>query len=217
MPLSSVSNRLTLVCNESGSWVDFKTDSRGFNNPDDVWGLDSLEIAALGDSFTHGYCVPADRNFVAVIRQAHRATLNLGMSGDGPLLMLATLKEYAARFRPRIVLWCYYEGNDLTDLQIERKSALLNQYLTDGFTQSALARQDDLDRAMLAELPRLEALRTKPRGELGAQFSGVPRDLVREARVAEGAIGTRRRTDTREIDAGDRSRGRPTWRYFARS
>ncbi len=62
------------------------------------------------------------------------------------------------RVKPRIVLWFYYEGNDLIDLQRERRSPLLRNYLTDGFTQSALSRQADLDHAMVDEMPRLRAL-----------------------------------------------------------
>jgi hypothetical protein len=157
MPLSSVSRIRTLVCNEDGRWIDFTTDEHGFNNDGQVWQLERLDIAALGDSFAHGYCVPRDKNFVELIRQQRPATLNLGMAGDGPLLMLATLDEYLPRFRPRTVLWFYFEGNDLTDLQEERKNTLLNRYLAGPFTQPDLARQADIDRAMRDELPRLEA------------------------------------------------------------
>jgi hypothetical protein len=157
MPLSSVSRIRTLVCNEDGRWIDFKTDEHGFNNDDQVWQLDRLDVAALGDSFAHGYCVPRDRNFVDLIRRQRPATLNLGMAGDGPLLMLATLDEYLPRLRPRNVLWFYFEGNDLTDLQEERKSTLLNRYLTGPFTQPDLTRRADIDRALRDELPRLEA------------------------------------------------------------
>ena len=157
MPLSSVSRIRTLVCNEDGGWINFITDEHGFNNDDQVWQLDRLDVAALGDSFAHGYCVSRDKNFVDLIRQQRPATLNLGMAGDGPLLMVATLDEYLPRLRPRNVLWFYFEGNDLTDLQEERKSTLLNRYLTGPFTQPDLARQADIDRALRDELPRLEA------------------------------------------------------------
>lgn len=158
MPLAGVSNKVTLLCNENGQWIDYRSDRHGFNNPDKIWDSDRLEIAVLGDSFAHGYCVPAAKSFVALIRQRYPATLNLGIAGDGPLLMLATLKEYVPLFKPKVVLWFYFEGNDLTDLQSERKSALLRNYLDDRFTQSALVRQNDLDRAMLLQMPRLVAL-----------------------------------------------------------
>src|SRR5262249_37166437 len=139
LPLGTVSRRATLLCNEGGQWIRYQSDRRGFNNPDDVWDSRALQIAALGDSFAHGYCVPSDRNFVALIRERYRATVNLGIAGSGPLMMLATLTELAAPQAPGIVLWFYYEGNDLTDLQTERKSPLLQRYLTPGFSQPDLA------------------------------------------------------------------------------
>ena len=129
LPLAAVSNTVTVLCNENGQWIDYRSDQRGFSNPNEIWQSDRLDIAALGDSFTHGYCVPADKTFVALIRKRYPATLNLGIAGDGPLLMLAKLKEYVSPRQPRIVLWFYFEGNDLTDLQRERQSMLLRNYL----------------------------------------------------------------------------------------
>ena len=156
LPLAGVSGRVTLLCNEGGQWVDYRSDRRGFNNPDRVWDPGPIDVVALGDSFTQGYCVENDKNFVALIRNHDGATVNLGIAGDGPLLMLATLREFAASLSPKIVLWFYYEGNDLVDLQVERKSALLSRYLTAGFSQPRLARQAEIDRGILAEIPRLE-------------------------------------------------------------
>jgi len=156
VPLAAVSNRQTLLCNESGQWVGYRSDSRGFNNPDAAW-IAPVRIAALGDSFTQGYCVPSGSSFVDLIRVYKTATLNLGMAGDGPLLMLATLREYVSPLEPRVVLWFYFEGNDLVDLQTERKMPLLQNYLRDRFTQPGLARQHDVDRAITAEIPRIIA------------------------------------------------------------
>jgi hypothetical protein len=158
VPLGAISQRLTLLCNEGGEWISYLSDRRGFNNPDDAWDNPRVEIAALGDSFAHGYCVPGDRNFVALIRRQHPATLNLGMAGNGPLFMLATLTELAAPRTPRVVLWFYYEGNDLVDLQVERKNPLLLRYLDPRFSQPALEHQHTIDQAILAQVPRLEAV-----------------------------------------------------------
>ena len=119
IPLGSVANRVTVLCNEDGHWVYYQSDRHGFNNPTEIWMSRPVEIAALGDSFTHGYCVPPAQNFVALIRQRHPATLNLGIAGNGPLLMLATLTEYLTSLKPRVVLWFYFEGNDLVDLHRE--------------------------------------------------------------------------------------------------
>ena len=84
-----------------------------------------------------------------MIRQRYPGTLNLGIEGNGPLVMLATLKEYAAVVRPKVVLWFYFEGNDLADLKKERQSPLLNRYLkTNESSQELFSRQPEVDRAL---------------------------------------------------------------------
>ena len=157
MPIAGPSSKMILMCNEGGQWISYKSDRRGFNNSDAVWSR-QLQIAAVGDSFAQGYCVQADRSFVALVRDRYPATLNLGLAGNGPLLMLAGLSEVLPRFRPKIVLWFYFEGNDLIDLQGERNSALLKAYLNDGFRQPALARQQEIDGKMLQRVAALRAL-----------------------------------------------------------
>jgi hypothetical protein len=63
--------------------------------------------------------------------------------------MLATLKEYAESVRPKVVLWFYFEGNDLIDLRHERQSPLLSRYLVSNqFSQHLSSRQDEIDRAL---------------------------------------------------------------------
>jgi hypothetical protein len=70
--------------------------------------------------------------------------LNLGFGGNGPLLELAILKEYAVHLRPRIVLWFYFEGNDLENLRDERRSSVLSSYLVEGFSQTLIDRQSEI-------------------------------------------------------------------------
>ena len=41
--------------------------------------------------------------------------INLGVGGFGPLLELAALTEYLTPLKPPVVLWVFFEGNDLTD------------------------------------------------------------------------------------------------------
>jgi hypothetical protein len=154
MPLAGISNKFTVMCNENGYYATYEADEHGFHNPRGIWRSRRFEVAVLGDSFPHGYCVPSDKNFVATIRQRYPALLNLGIAGNGPLANLATFKEYVTQFTPKIVLWFHFVDNDLTDLQRERKS-LLSRYLQDGFTQNLRARQNDIDMAMTGEIGRL--------------------------------------------------------------
>lgn len=149
LALGGISNKLTILCNESGRHLSYESDEHGFRNPRGAWQSRSVDIVALGDSFTQGYCVPAGKYFVDIVRRRYPATLNLGMAADGPLFMLSTLKEYAPSFQPKLVLWFYFEGNDLLDLQDERQSPLLMRYLEDGFSQRLRGRQPEVDRALL--------------------------------------------------------------------
>jgi hypothetical protein len=157
LALAGISNKLTVLCNESGRHLTYESDEHGFRNPRGAWQSGKVDIVALGDSFTQGFCVGPGQYFVDVIRQRHPSTLNLGMAADGPLFMLSTLKEYAPPFRPKIVLWFYFEGNDLLDLQDERQSAVLMRYLEDGFTQGLRDRQAEVDRALVDFVEREKA------------------------------------------------------------
>jgi hypothetical protein len=165
-----------------------------------------VEIAAVGDSFTHGYCVPPEQNFVALIRERHPATLNLGIAGNGPLLMLATLTEYLTPLKPRVVLWFYFEGNDLGDLwRQENRSAVLRSYLTDGYSQESLMRQGAIDDAILDEIPRLRAEGERLRAQrlnrpLAPQLMGFAK--LSTLRQQLGLVGA---VEPRELAAVDRA------------
>jgi hypothetical protein len=148
LPLGGVSNRVTVLCNESGRYVNYASDEHGFSNPRGTWSSSRLEIVAVGDSFAHGFCVSPDNTFLGVIRNRYPALLNLGMAGNGPLLELAALQEYAGAFRPNVVLWFYFE-NDLSELQKERRTPLLLRYLEGEFRQGLADSQEDIDQALL--------------------------------------------------------------------
>jgi PAS domain S-box-containing protein len=156
LPLSGISHKVSVLCNESSGYVMYNSDEHGFHNPQGLWNSGRVDIAALGDSFTEGFCVASDKNFVALIRDRYPKTLNLGMAGDGPLLMLATLQEYLQALKPKIVLWFHYEGNDLRDLGLEKNSSLLMRYLMDGFSQGLLYRQAEIDGALAAYVQRIK-------------------------------------------------------------
>ena len=107
-----------------------------------------MDIAAIGDSFTNGMCVPSGKNFVALIQKRYPRTLNLGIQGTGPLVQLATLKEYLPFVKPKLAFWFYYEGNDFADSSKEMKSLLLRNYLRRDFSQGLFGKQAVLDWAL---------------------------------------------------------------------
>ncbi len=129
LPLGGIANVQTVFCNENGQYTIYESDEHGFHNPVGLWNDARMDIVTLGDSFTHGACVPSEESFVGLIRDRYPAILNLGIDDSGPVTMLAMLKEYGRHFRPKAVLWFYYEGNDLKDLKREHPSPLLMKYM----------------------------------------------------------------------------------------
>jgi hypothetical protein len=206
--LGGISNKLTVLCNESGQFVTYESDEYGFRNPKGMWRR-PVDIVALGDSFTQGYCVSSGKSFVDIIRQRHAATLNLGMAGEGPLLMLATLQEYAPSLRPKLVIWFYFEGNDFRDLRDEAKSALVMNYLEDGFSQALLERRDEIDRVLAdlveRERARIVAVREQSMRRQEGRVARVALDIVK-LRALRSELGLLRGTTDADTIAASQAR-----------
>jgi hypothetical protein len=160
LPLGGIAGVTTVFCNEMGRFIVYESDEHGFHNPKGIWSSPAFDVAVLGDSFTQGACVPSEENFAGLIRRQFPTTLNLGMLGNGPLLMLAGLKEFLVDLEPRVVLWLYTEGNDLIeDVAIEKRNPILMSYLTPGYRQGLLGRQAEVDAFMRSIADREYAAR----------------------------------------------------------
>ena len=145
-PLGGIGNELTILCNESGTTIGYRSDSFGFRNPRGEWSS-TIEVALVGDSFTHGFCRPDSETFSGLLSSRGIATLNAGATGAGPLTELGILREYVAAVRPPVVYWLFYEGNDLIDLTTER-TTLTARYLDSAFRLDLRDRQHLVDAAM---------------------------------------------------------------------
>lgn len=135
-------------CRESGEWVVYHSDEHGFPNPVGSWGQGPVPIVALGDSFAFGECVPPGQGVVDRLRVEYPGTVSLAYPGNGPLAMLAGLREYLTALRPQVVLWFHFSGNDLEDLRAERRHRILGRYLEPSFEQGLLEKQPALDAAL---------------------------------------------------------------------
>ena len=144
--ISGVSNSETIFCNENGYYSIYQSDRYGFNNPNTEWDKKEIEYFLVGDSYTHGACVNRPNDIGSVLRNlSNKSVLNLGISGNGPLIEYATLREYLDK-NVKKVLWIYYEGNDLIDLASEKKNDILINYLKDlNFTQNLKTKQNYID------------------------------------------------------------------------
>lgn len=167
LPLAGVANVPTLMCNESGAWVSYHSDERGFRNP---MGLHSqpVSVALVGDSFAQGYCVGAEHEPGALIRKRYPRTLNLGVIGNGPLFELATIKEYLRPLRPSLVLWFFYH-NDTSNLEAEKTSEILVRYLDGTYVQDLALKQD------LVDLQLEEGIRISRRKATADRSTDAPR------------------------------------------
>jgi hypothetical protein len=156
MPLSPSPANVTIIfCNETGEYVRYQSDERGFNNPRGLWGAKAFDIVLIGDSFVHGACVAPVMTISGRLRSRWPATLNLGVAGAGPLFELAVLREYAAEIRPKIVLWFFYEGNDLSDLLREQEVPELSAYLEEGHQQHLVMYQGRIDQGLAAIIDQI--------------------------------------------------------------
>jgi len=136
VPLSpGIPEVFTVLCNEAGSWVTYDSDEYGFNNPPGSHQAGAIEVAIVGDSFVHGWCVPFEQTLVGRMRQGDSTVLGVGLEGSGPLAQLGIEREYLEPLRPAVVVWVFFEGNDLRDFSKELADDLLPRYLTPDFKQ----------------------------------------------------------------------------------
>ena len=144
--LSGVSNSPTVFCNENGYYSITNSDRYGFNNPDYEWDSKEFEFVFVGDSFTHGYCVNRPKDIPSVVRGlSNKSTLNLGYGRNGPLIEYAVLREYLPK-KTKNIVFMYYGGNDLANLNEELTNDILRKYLDDQkFNQNLKSLQDEID------------------------------------------------------------------------
>lgn len=164
VPLGGVANANVVGCNESGYFSTFSTDEFGFNNSPGALAAPGRKIFFLGDSFTQGDCLRQGETIVDRLRARWPATVNLGSGGNGPLLELAALREYVRHNEVALVVWMYYEGNDLDDIRRDYSDPILVRYLDPVFAQqlrSAQPQINDAVRAMVEERTA-ERLRGRP-------------------------------------------------------
>ena len=147
LPVSGISKRNTLHCNENNYWATFISDRYGFNNDDKVWD-NEIDLILLGDSFTMGACVNSDENISGYLKKFNVNNLNLGYGGNGPLIELATLIEYLPLVNTKKVLWIY-SNNDLDDLNIEKTSSILVNYLEKNLSLNISNKQSEIDKIYL--------------------------------------------------------------------
>jgi hypothetical protein len=95
--------------------LSFTYDSAGHRNPTD---LARADVVLIGDSYVEG-CYVSDDQTAARRLEARlgRPVANLGVAGYGTLQELRVLRRETERLAPKVVVWFFFEGNDLYDDQ----------------------------------------------------------------------------------------------------
>lgn len=85
---------------------DWQTDSLGFKNPLSL-DIQSVQVLALGDSFTEGMGVPTEMTWPGRLTALGVSTYNMGVQGYAPTQAKCTLKVYGELFSPKVVVFGY--------------------------------------------------------------------------------------------------------------
>ena len=86
-------------------------DRRGYRNAAE---LDRADIVLIGDSYVEGSYVSDDETVSSLLQAGLvRPVANLGVAGYGTAQELVVLEQDAMPLQPRVVVWFFFEGNDL--------------------------------------------------------------------------------------------------------
>lgn len=148
VPLAGVAEVRSLLCTVRGKAMYYQSDKYGFHNPSAAWD-GPVDVDLVGDSYAQGQCIPDPKNFAALLRPKFKRMINTSISGNGPLIQLATLREYVEPLAPPEVIWFYFEGNDMKNLSDEMLAPVLKNYLTDkDFKQNLRENSQAVDRVV---------------------------------------------------------------------
>jgi hypothetical protein len=164
VPLAGLAKVHTVACNERGDWWIYHSDRYGYNNPDMIWDLKKWDILFVGDSFTHGSCINGNFNIPDLVRTTFPNTANLGYGSTGPLLYLANIKEFGIHYRPKIVFFNFFEGNDLIGEEKFKKNNIIIKYLSPKFNQQLIKNNLKIQNALKLHLENLISLESSKIG-----------------------------------------------------
>ena len=139
LPLSGFENSKTLLClNEKNKPVYYLSDNFGFNNYNHK-RKELIDFLLIGDSYVQGMCVDTENNLNSQFKKLSYNTVSLGIGGNGPLLELATFKEYAENYDYENIMLFITPDNDFYDLKNEMNNDILLKYLNEKNFKQKLA------------------------------------------------------------------------------
>jgi len=174
LALGGISHVESLYCGEGRAFVRYRSDRYGFFNPDGAYD-EKPRLMLLGDSYIQGYCVAPDAGVAPQLRAMFPGALNFGMNGNGPLIQLATLREFGPALEPEFVVWAFFDGNDFANLEHEREQPALMAYLEPSHELGLRDRQREVDAFL--------------RNHIAGERKSAPRESLAEAEGIRASIG----------------------------
>jgi hypothetical protein len=123
--------------------VDYKTDENGFRNSTEQQQAD---VVFIGDSYTEAAQVSEGDTLVRRVTQlSGLSAVNLARGAYGPQQELIVLQRYGLAYKPRVVVWQLFEGNDLTDAKAfaewKRNPQQVNMSLKERYFNNSLLKE----------------------------------------------------------------------------
>jgi hypothetical protein len=128
---------------ELGGIVEYQTDENGFRNAP---GQQQADIVFIGDSYTEAAQIKESDTLVRRVAQlSGRSVVNLARGAYGPRQELIVLQRYGLAYKPRVVVWQLFEGNDLNDAEAfakwQQNPQIVNSSLKQRYFDNSLLKE----------------------------------------------------------------------------
>lgn len=131
---------------ESGKFVEYQTDRYGFENAKPIPSdSEQIDILIIGNSFGQGASVPVESTFAEVLKKEYgKNVYNASLAGSSSIHQLVLLRKFLKIYRPKVVLWCFFGGNDYRYLGFESTRPSLEDALIGTESHAFFDVSDDL-------------------------------------------------------------------------
>lgn len=143
IPFRGPINKNSISCAEDLNYKIIENDKYGFKNSNKNYEK-KINSILLGDSYAEGLCVKNQNDIAGNLNKNKINTINFGVTGTGPLVSLAILREFGSILKPKNIFYLYFEGNDLDDLNYEKNETNLNKYLDPNYSTNYVNRYDEI-------------------------------------------------------------------------
>ena len=141
IPFRGPINQNSISCAEDLNYKIIENDKYGFKNSNKNYEK-KINTILLGDSYAEGLCVKNENDIAGNLKKNKINTINFGVTGTGPLVSLAILREFGSDLKPKNIFYLYFEGNDLDDLNYEKNETNLKNYLNPNYKINYINKYD---------------------------------------------------------------------------